>query len=178
MDFRPAAMRLRELAFLNPGIEIVLTDERAEKTERFIYRDGIEEFVRQLGKTKQVLHPKTVSLAGKRQVKVEGRDEEVFVDCVLQYNDSYTDQILCFANSISNPDGGTHLTGFRRALTSAIASTPGKTVAQGRPGDPGRCARRPGLCAQREAAESALRVADQGQAGQHRDRRHRVVHRV
>jgi len=118
--FETLATRLRELAFLNPGIEIQLTDERAEKTERFVYRDGIEEFVRQLGKTKQVLHPKPVSLAGKRQAKVEGRDEDVFVDCVLQYNDSYNDQILCFANSISNPDGGTHLTGFRRALTSAI----------------------------------------------------------
>jgi DNA gyrase subunit B len=119
--FETLAMRLRELAFLNPGIEIVLTDERAEnRSERFIYRDGVEEFVRQLGKSKQVIHPKPIVLAGKREVEVEGRSEDVFVDCVLQYNDSYNDQILCFANSISNPDGGTHLTGFRSALTRAI----------------------------------------------------------
>ncbi len=119
--FEILATRLRELAFLNPGVEITLTDERLEnKTERFFYRDGIEEFVRQLGKNKQVIIPKPVCLTGKRQVKVENKDEDVFVDCVIQYNDSFTDQILCFANSIANTDGGTHLTGFRTALTRAI----------------------------------------------------------
>ena len=113
--------RLRELAFLNPGIEIVLTDERGDgRTERFLYRDGIEEFVRQLGKNKQVLHPKPIVLAGQRNIKTDKGEDEVFVDCVLQYNDSYNDQILCFANSIANTDGGTHLTGFRSALTRAI----------------------------------------------------------
>jgi DNA gyrase subunit B len=107
------ANRLRELAFLNPGVEIVLTDEREEeKSERFLYKDGIEQFVRQLGRTKQVLHPKPIVFTA--------RKEEVYVDCVLQYTDSYNDQILCFANSIANPDGGTHLTGFRTALTRAI----------------------------------------------------------
>lgn len=114
------ANRLRELAFLNPGIEILLKDERSEKEEKFFYKDGIEEFVKQLGKSKQVLHPKAVVIRGKRDIKVENKDEDVYVDCVLQYNDSYTDQILCFANSIPNPDGGTHLTGFRSALTRAI----------------------------------------------------------
>jgi len=114
------ASRLRELAFLNPGIEIVLSDERDEKTETFFYRDGIEQFVRQLGRSKQPLHPKPIMLSGKRPSKVDGKDEDVFVDCVLQYTDSYNDQILCFANSISNTDGGTHLTGFRSALTRAI----------------------------------------------------------
>src|SRR3984957_6605310 len=107
------ASRLRELAFLNPGIEITLKDERVEnKSERFFYRDGIEEFVRQLGRNKDVLHPKPIVLARQK--------DEVLIDCVLQYNDSYTDQILCFANSIPNADGGTHLTGFRTALTRAI----------------------------------------------------------
>ena len=111
--FEILANRLRELAFLNPGVEIILTDEREEhKTERFFYREGIEEFVRQLGKSKQILHPKPIVL-GKEK-------DEVFVDCVLQYNDSYNDQILCFANSIPNPDGGTHLSGFRSALTRGI----------------------------------------------------------
>jgi DNA gyrase subunit B len=106
------ANRLRELAFLNPGVVIVLTDERDEKTETFVYKDGIVQFVKQLGRTKQVLHPKPIV--------INRQKDEVFVDCVMQYTDSYNDQILCFANSISNPDGGTHLTGFRSALTRAI----------------------------------------------------------
>src|SRR5437870_2970247 len=112
--FERLATRLRELAFLNPGLEITLTDERVDppKKERFYYKHGIEEFVRQLGENKQVLHPKPIVIARQR--------DEVFVDVVLQYNDSYNDQILPFANSISNPDGGTHLTGFRTALTRAI----------------------------------------------------------
>src|SRR5512136_2342136 len=110
--FDMLANRLRELAFLNPGIEITLADERTEKNEKFFYRDGIEEFVKQLGHNKQILHPKPITLSRQK--------EEVFVDCVLQYNDSYNDQILCFANSIPNPDGGTHLSGFRSALTRAI----------------------------------------------------------
>lgn len=111
--FEILANRLRELAFLNPGVEIVLTDERADsKVERFFYKDGIEEFVRQLGKNKQVIHPKPIVLSKQK--------DEIFIDCVMQYNDSYNDQILCFANSIPNPDGGTHMTGFRSALTRAI----------------------------------------------------------
>ncbi len=115
------ANRLRELAFLNPGVEITLTDERLDnKSEKFLYKDGIEEFVRQLGRNKQVIHPKAIVVNGKRSAKVEGKDEDVFVDCVLQYNDSYSDQMLFFANSIPNPDGGTHSTGFRSALTRVI----------------------------------------------------------
>ncbi|MBL9134676.1 MAG: DNA topoisomerase (ATP-hydrolyzing) subunit B [Verrucomicrobiales bacterium] len=111
--FDRLANRLRELAFLNPGVEIFLTDEREEnKSERFFYKDGIVEFVKQLGKNKEVLHPKPVVLSSSK--------DEVLIECVLQYNDSYTDQILCFANSIPNADGGTHLTGFRTALTRAI----------------------------------------------------------
>ena len=112
--FERLSTRLRELAFLNPGIEISLTDERGEapRKETFIYKEGIEEFVKQLGENKQVLHPKPVVISRQR--------DEVFVDVVLQYNDSYNDQILPFANSIPNPDGGTHLTGFRTALTKAI----------------------------------------------------------
>jgi DNA gyrase subunit B len=106
------ANRLRELAFLNPGVEIVLADERDEKTETFLYRDGIEQFVKQLGRNKQLLHPKPIAINREK--------DEVFVDCVMQYNDGYNDQILCFANSIPNPDGGTHLTGFRSALTRAV----------------------------------------------------------
>src|SRR3954452_10593206 len=112
--FERLATRLRELAFLNPGLEIALIDERNEpqKKETFFYKHGIEEFVRQLGQNKQVIHPKPVMISRQR--------DEVFVDVVMQYNDSYNDQILCFANSITNPDGGTHLSGFRAALTKAV----------------------------------------------------------
>ena len=112
--FERLATRLRELAFLNPGLEITLTDERADpaKIERFFYKYGIEEFVKQLGENKQVLHPKPIVICRQR--------DEIFVDVVLQYNDSYNDQILPFANSIPNPDGGTHVTGFRTALTKAV----------------------------------------------------------
>ncbi|MFI0347805.1 MAG: DNA topoisomerase (ATP-hydrolyzing) subunit B [Chthoniobacterales bacterium] len=115
--FERLSSRLRELAFLNPGIEIVLADERDDddhksRKETFLYKYGIVEFVRQLGETRQVIHPKPIVISRKR--------DEIFVDVVLQYNDSYSDQILCFANSIPNPDGGTHLTGFRTALTRAV----------------------------------------------------------
>ena len=112
--FERLASRLRELAFLNPGLEITLADERVEppKKELFVYKHGIEEFVKQLGENKQVIHPKPVVISRQR--------DEVFVDVVMQYNDSYNDQILPFANSIPNPDGGTHLTGFRTALTHAV----------------------------------------------------------
>ena len=120
--FERLATRLRELAFLNPSLEITLTDERADlpKKETFLYKHGIEEFVKQLGENKQVIHPKPVILRGQRKVRVDGKEEDVYVDVVLQYNDSYNDQILPFANSIPNPDGGTHLTGFRTALTKAV----------------------------------------------------------
>ncbi|MEO6053833.1 MAG: DNA topoisomerase (ATP-hydrolyzing) subunit B [Chthoniobacterales bacterium] len=123
--FERLASRLRELAFLNPGVEIELTDERDDEhhkphSETFFYKNGIAEFVRQLGENKQIIHPKPVILAGKRPIMVEGKEEDAYVDVVIQYNDSYNDQILCYANSIPNPDGGTHLTGFRTALTRAI----------------------------------------------------------
>ena len=105
--------RLRELAFLNPGITILLNDEREDgKSETFFYKDGIVQFVKQIGENKQVIHPKPIAFHSTK--------EEIIVDCVMQYNSSYNDQILCFANSIPNSDGGTHLTGFRTALTRAV----------------------------------------------------------
>src|SRR5580692_7870437 len=116
--------RLRELAFLNPGLEIAFVDERTETTEpeRYLYKDGIEEFVKQLGKTKQVVHPKPIRVSRVKEgaVVVNEKPQSVKIDVVLQYNDSYTDQILCFTNTVNNPDGGTHLAGFRSALTRAI----------------------------------------------------------
>ena len=126
-QFPRLASRLRELAFLNPGLEIRLTDERGDavKRETYLYKLGIEEFVRQLGENKQLLHPKAIILGGKRRVYFKSKDgleveDDMLVDCVLQYNDSYNDQLLFFTNAIPNPDGGTHSTGFRTALTRAI----------------------------------------------------------
>jgi DNA gyrase subunit B len=98
-QFQKLATRLRELAFLNPGLEINLSDERGESTkkEQYFYKLGIEEFVRQLGENKQLMHPRPVILAGRRKVKFKSKDQveiedDMIVDCVMQYNDSYNDQ--------------------------------------------------------------------------------------
>ncbi|MBC7980996.1 MAG: DNA gyrase subunit B, partial [Armatimonadetes bacterium] len=125
-QFDRLATRLRELAFLNPGLTIDLEDERPESAKKatFFYKEGIVEFVTQLSENKNVVHPEPVVINGKREIDYDydGKQtkEDVFADVVFQYNDSYNDQILCFANSIPNADGGTHLTGFRTALTRAI----------------------------------------------------------
>ena len=125
-QFDRLATRLRELAFLNPGLTIELDDERPESAKKtsFFYKDGIVEFVAQLCENKNVVHESPVIITGKREIDYDydGKQtkEDVFADVVFQYNDSYQDQILCFANSIPNADGGTHLTGFRTALTRAI----------------------------------------------------------
>ncbi len=124
--FDRLSTRLRELAFLNPGLTIELVDERPEsaKAETFFYEKGIEEFVAQLGENKTLVHALPVVLHGKREIELDydGKltKDDVYADVVMQYNDSYNDNILCFANSIPNGDGGTHLTGFRTALTRAI----------------------------------------------------------
>ena len=125
-EFARLSTRLRELAFLNPGLIIELEDERPESAQkdRFYYAKGIEEFVSQLGENKTLVHPDPVIIKGKRKIEVDydGKitKDDVFTDVVFQYNDSYQDNILCFANSIPNADGGTHLTGFRGALTRSI----------------------------------------------------------
>src|ERR1700743_207449 len=116
------SLRLRELAFLNSGLEILFVDERkAEaKPERYFYKDGVEEFVKQLNKNKEPLHPKPISFRKETREKLDDKQIEVHVEVVMQYNDSYNDQVLCYTNTIYNPDGGTHLSGFRSALTRAI----------------------------------------------------------
>jgi len=118
------SQRLRELAFLNSGLEIAFLDERKQSgsTERevYYYKDGVEEFVKQLNKSKAALHPKVISFRKETRQKNDDKDIEVHVEVVLQYNDSYNDQVLCYTNTIHNPDGGTHLSGFRSAVTRAI----------------------------------------------------------
>src|SRR6266508_157590 len=114
--------RLRELAFLNSGLEITFIDERVPdaKQESFYYKDGVEEFVKQLNKSKEPLHPKPISIRKESKVQTAEKEVEVHVELVLQYNDSYNDQVLCYTNTVNNPDGGAHLSGFRNAVTRSI----------------------------------------------------------
>src|SRR6516165_2879570 len=120
------AQRLRELAFLNSGLEITFLDERVQeaKQESFYYKDGIEQFVKQLTKGKQPLHPKVISFSGRRphEYTQNGvtRKADITLDVVLQYNDSYNNQVLAYTNTVHNPDGGAHQAGFRAALTRAV----------------------------------------------------------
>jgi DNA gyrase subunit B len=119
-------LRLRELAFLNSGLEITFIDERApdSKQETFYYKDGVQEFVKQLSKGKDVLHPKPISFSGRRphEYTAEGkaRTADITADVTLQYNDSYNAQLMGYTNTINNPDGGAHVAGFRSALTRAV----------------------------------------------------------
>src|SRR3989440_6788193 len=128
IEFKPdrITQRLRELAFLNSGLEITFLDERVAdaKQESYYYKDGVQEFVKQLSKGKQVLHPKTISFTGRRPYEYTqngaARKADIVADIVLQYNDSYSAQVLAYTNTVHNPDGGTHQAGFRTALTRAV----------------------------------------------------------
>ncbi|MBO7521318.1 MAG: DNA gyrase subunit B, partial [Opitutales bacterium] len=111
------AKRLRELAFLNPGVRIVLSDERVGKDEEFCFKDGIAEYVSFLNKAKNVVNQKVIAFSGDADAPSGGK---IMVDIALQYNDSYPDQVYAYANSIFNVEGGTHLSGFRTALTRVI----------------------------------------------------------
>ena len=118
-NYDTMAQRLRELAFLNKGLEITLTDERnadpktgeARRSE-FRYAGGIAEFVKHLNRGKQVLHDKPIIMEAAR--------DGVEIEIALQYNDSYSETVFSFANNINTVDGGTHLSGFRTSLTRTI----------------------------------------------------------
>ncbi|HVW22182.1 MAG TPA: DNA topoisomerase (ATP-hydrolyzing) subunit B [Opitutaceae bacterium] len=114
------AKRLRELAFLNPGIRIELSDERAQKSDVFFFKDGITEFVRFLNLNKNVLHDKPITFSDTAVDEADPSKPPTAVDVSIQYNDSYNDQVFAYANSIFNLEGGTHLSGFRTALTRVI----------------------------------------------------------
>ena len=118
--FELLAKRLRELAFLNPGIEIAFTDERSNKTESFLFKDGIAEYVTYLNDNKNILHDEPISFHGEAPTPNPDLDANIAVDIAFQYNDGYSDQIYAYANSIHNIEGGTHLSGFRTALTRVI----------------------------------------------------------
>ncbi len=104
--------RLRELAFLNSGVKITLTDERIDRSSEFFYKGGIVSFVEYINRNKKVLH--------KNPILITGAKEDCAVEVALQYNDTYTENIFSFANSINTTEGGTHMIGFRSALTRAF----------------------------------------------------------
>jgi len=119
-SFDTLAQRLRELAFLNKGLKITLEDERTsggKKTE-FRFTGGISEFIKHLNRGKQTLHDSPIYMEGKRDMP--GGAGQVEMEIALQYNDSYAENIFAFANTINTVDGGTHLSGFRSALTRTI----------------------------------------------------------
>ena len=114
-DFEVLASRLRELAFLNKGIAITLIDKREEEEERvekYHYEGGIKEFVSYLNRNKEVLH--------ESPIYVEGEKDGIIAEVALQYNDGYNESLYSFANNIDTIEGGTHLAGFKSALTRAI----------------------------------------------------------
>ncbi len=113
-SFDVLKVRIREMAFLNKGIKLVLRDERGEEVNErvFHYEGGIREFVKYLNKNKEMLFPEPIY--------VEGVKNSVTVEVAMQYNDSYSENIYAFANNIHTPEGGTHLMGFQSALTRAI----------------------------------------------------------
>src|SRR5665213_2641490 len=117
-NFDTLATRLRELAFLNKGLKITLTDEREEpaRVSEFQFIGGIAEFIKHLNKGKSVLHDKPIFIEGERDLPQGVLTMEV----ALQYNDSYSETVFSFANNINTVDGGSHLSGFRSALTRTI----------------------------------------------------------
>ena len=120
-NFDTLSQRLRELAFLNKGLLITLTDERTTdaktgepKTAEFKYNGGIAEFIKHLNRGKQVLHDKPIYMEAER--------DGIAIEIGLQYNDGYSESVFSFANNINTVDGGTHLSGFRTSLTRTINS--------------------------------------------------------
>jgi DNA gyrase subunit B len=111
-SFETISQRLRESAYLTKGVWITLVDERIDRERSFYFEGGLQSFVRHLNRNKETLH--------NRPIYVERREGSTAVEVALQYNDSYTENVLAFANNINTVDGGTHVTGFRAALTSSL----------------------------------------------------------
>ncbi|HKL25032.1 MAG TPA: DNA topoisomerase (ATP-hydrolyzing) subunit B [Desulfuromonadales bacterium] len=111
-SFETLSQRLRELAFLNAGVKIEIVDERSDKSHNFHYEGGILSFVEYLNRARNPLHPKPIFFSGSR----EGVDIEV----AIQYTDTYDEKIFSFANNINTHEGGTHLIGFKAALTRTM----------------------------------------------------------
>ena len=116
-NYDTLARRLRELSFLNDGVRIQLTDERIDHSEVFAYEGGTRGFVEYINQNKRVLHPHIFQATGERMSDLQ---TPIFVDISMQWNDSYTEQVLCYTNNIPQRDGGSHLTGLRAAVTRVI----------------------------------------------------------
>ncbi len=112
MNFDTLSQRLRELAFLNSGVEIAIFDERSEKSHEFRYEGGIVSFVKDLNKNRTTMHDEPIFVKDER----DGEGIEI----AMQWNDGYQETIYCFTNTIKNTDGGTHLVGFKAALTRTV----------------------------------------------------------
>ncbi len=111
-SFETISQRLRESAYLTKGVWITLIDERIDRERSFYFEGGLQSFVRHLNRNKEALHNKPIY--------VERKEGSTAVEVALQYNDTYTENVLAFANNINTPDGGSHVTGFRAALTSSL----------------------------------------------------------
>ena len=118
-NFDTLSQRLRELAFLNKGLKVTLSDERTDpvKAHEFYYQGGIGEFIKHLNRGKNALHEKPIQFEGERELPNGGA---LVMEIAMQWNDSYSDTIFSFANNINTRDGGTHLTGFRSAMTRTV----------------------------------------------------------
>ena len=117
--FETLSQRLRELSFLNKGVVITVTDERSDKTHQFKYAGGISEFVKHLNRNRTVLHRPPIHFEAERETS---SGELIRLEVAIQYNDGYAENVFSFANNINTVDGGTHLSGFRSALTRSINS--------------------------------------------------------
>ena len=111
-SFETISQRLRESAYLTKGVWITFVDQREDRERSFHFEGGLQSFVRHLNRNKEALHS--------RPIYVERREGGTLVEVALQYNDTYTESVLAFANNINTVDGGTHVTGFRAALTSSL----------------------------------------------------------
>ncbi len=111
-SFETIAQRMRESAYLNKGLWIRLVDERADRERSFYFEGGLVSFVRHLNRNKEALHARPIS--------VDRREGNTAIEVALQYNDTFTENVFAFANNINTVDGGTHVTGFRAALTSSL----------------------------------------------------------
>jgi len=120
--FDSLSQRLRELSFLNPGVAIAIHDERTDKKHDFAYEGGIRSFVELLNKTKQPIHDKVIYFQDVKGGTGDPRrdSDKEKVEVALQWNEGYTETIFTFTNTINNRDGGTHLEGFKTALTRAL----------------------------------------------------------
>ena len=163
-SFDTLAQRLRELAFLNGGVTITLDDERDGKSHKFLYEGGIISFVEYLNQNKAAVNDKPIHMHGEK----DGIDVEI----ALQWNDGYAETVYSFANNINTHEGGTHLSGFRSALTRTINFYAGQEQPhQGPEGREHRRRRHPRGAdrrRQREDSAPAVRGADEDEAREHR----------